>query len=61
MMLVKNKMKPEQVEEKCGFVEGKGTTDAIYFFFEPQLNELWNYKKEVYLCFIKYTKAFDRV
>ena len=32
-MQVRNKIKPEIVEELSGFVEGKGTIDAI---FNPQ-------------------------
>ena len=30
MMRVRNKIRPEIAEEQCGFVEGKGTTNAVY-------------------------------
>ena len=30
MMPVRNKIKPEIADEQCGFVEGKGATNAIY-------------------------------
>ena len=30
MMRVRNKINPEIAEEQCGFVEGKGTTNAIF-------------------------------
>ena len=52
MMRVRNKINPEIAEEQCGFVEGKGTTNAIFI-----LRTLI----ERALCFIDYTKAFDRV
>ena len=29
MMRVRNKIKPEIIDEQCGFVEGKGTTNAM--------------------------------
>ena len=30
MMRVRNKIRPEIAEEQCGFVEGKGTSKAIF-------------------------------
>ena len=30
MLWVRNKIKPEIAEKQCGFMEGKGTTNAIY-------------------------------
>ncbi|GFN88081.1 endonuclease-reverse transcriptase [Plakobranchus ocellatus] len=60
MLRIRNKIKPEIAEEQCGFVENKGTSNAIYILrtlIERALEE----QKDVYLCFIDYTKAFDRV
>ena len=43
-----------------GFRKGKGTRDAIH-----QLRTIWERSlqmdKKVYLCFVDYQKAFDRV
>ncbi|GFN99673.1 serine/threonine-protein phosphatase 6 regulatory ankyrin repeat subunit b [Plakobranchus ocellatus] len=60
MMRVRNKIKPEIPEEQCGFVEGKGTTNAIYIL-RTLIERALEVQKDVYLCFIDYTKAFDRV
>ena len=60
MMRVRNKINPEIAEEQCGFVEGKGTTNAI-FILRTLIERALEIQKDVYLCFIDYTKAFDRV
>ena len=60
MMRVRNKIRSEIAEELCGFVEGKGTSDAIFMLRTINKRTL-EVQKEVYLCFIDYTKAFDRV
>ena len=60
MMRVRNKLNPEIAEEQCGFVEGKGTTNAI-FILRTLIERALEIQKDVYLCFIDYTKAFDRV
>ena len=39
------------------FVQGKDTTNSIYILWTTTLE----IQKEVYLCFIDCTKAFDRV
>ena len=59
-MRVRNKINPEIAEEHCGFVEGKGTTNAI-FILRTLIERALEIQKDVYLCFIDYTKAFDRV
>ena len=62
MMRVRNKIRPEIAEELCGFVEGKDTANAIYIYMLRILIErALEVQKDVYLCFIDYTKAFDRV
>ena len=60
MMRVRNKINPEIAEEQCGFVEGKGTTNAI-FILRTLIERALEIQKDVYLCFIDYTKAFDTV
>ena len=60
MMRVRNKINPEIAEEQCGFVEGKGTTNAI-FILRTLIERALERQKDVYLCFIDFTKAFDRV
>ncbi|GFO50505.1 retrovirus-related pol polyprotein from type-1 retrotransposable element r2 [Plakobranchus ocellatus] len=56
MLRIRNKIKPEIAEEQCGFIEDKGTSNAIYI-----LRTLIEGALDVYLCFIDYTKAFDTV
>ena len=41
-------------------MEGKGTTNAI-FILRTLIERALEIQKDVYLCFIDYTKAFDRV
>ena len=60
MMRARKIIKPEIAEEQCGFVEGKGTTNAIYIL-RTLIERSLEVQKDVYLCFIDYTKAFDRV
>ena len=60
MMPVRNKIRPEIAEEQCGSVEGKGTSNAI-FMLRTIIEQTLEIQKEVYLCFVDYTKAFDRV
>ena len=60
IMRVRKKIKPEIAQEQCGFVEGKGTTNAIYML-RTICERALEIQKDVYLCFIDYTKAFDRV
>ena len=60
MMRVRNKIRPEIAEEQCGFVEGKGTSNAI-FMIRTIIERTLEIQKEVYLCFIDCTKAFDSV
>ena len=45
---------------QCGFVKDKGTANAVFTIrniIERSLKVL----KRVYVCFIDYTKAFDKV
>ncbi|GFN77761.1 endonuclease-reverse transcriptase [Plakobranchus ocellatus] len=60
MLRIRNKIKPEIAEEQCGFVEDKGTSNAIYIL-RTLIERTLEVQKDVYLCFIDYTTAFDRV
>jgi len=60
MMRVRNKIRPEIAEEQCRFVEGKGTSNAI-LKLRTLIERSLEVNKDVCLCFIDYTKAFDRV
>ncbi|GFN78636.1 endonuclease-reverse transcriptase [Plakobranchus ocellatus] len=59
-MRVRNKIRPEIGDTQCGFVEGKGTTNAVYML-RMIIERALEMQKDIYLCFIDYTKAFDRV
>ncbi|GFR87016.1 endonuclease-reverse transcriptase [Elysia marginata] len=60
MMRIRSKIKPEMADEQYGFVEAKGTTNAIYTL-RTLIQRAIEVQKDVYLCFLDYTKAFDRV
>ncbi|GFO38972.1 LINE-1 reverse transcriptase [Plakobranchus ocellatus] len=60
MLRVRIKIKPEIAEEQCGFVEDKGTLNAIYNL-RTLIERALQVQKDVHLCFIDHTKAFDRV
>ena len=60
MMRVLNKIRPEIAEEQCGFMEGKGIANAVYKL-RTLIERALEVRKDVYLCFINNTKAFDRV
>ena len=47
-------------EMQCGFMPGKGTTDAIFILRRIQ-EEYRDKEKKLFLCFVDLEKAFDRV
>ena len=57
---MKGKMEEEISEEQCGFVRGKGTRDQI-LNLKLTIEKNRERKKNLYLCFIDYRKAFDTV
>ena len=57
---MKRKMEEEIAEEQCGFVPGKGTRDQI-LNLKIVIEKNRERKKNLYLCFIDYHKAFDTV
>ena len=50
----------EVAEEQCGFVEGKGTRNAIYIL-RTLSERAVDMQNDLYLCFIDYTKAFETI
>src|SRR5688572_3275794 len=60
MMRARNKLKPEIGNEQCGFMEDTGTRNAM-FKLRMISERAIEMQKDVYACFIDYTKAFDKV
>ncbi|GFR74690.1 endonuclease-reverse transcriptase [Elysia marginata] len=60
MKRIRSKIKSEIADEQYGSIEGKGTTNAIYTL-RTLIQRAIEVQKDVYLSFINYTKAFDRV
>ena len=60
MRRMRSRIRPEISDEQCGFVEGKGTSNAIYIL-RTLIERSIEVKTDLYLCFIDYTKAFDNV
>ena len=57
---VRSKIQPEISEEQFGFVSGKGTRNAI-FCLRTMAERSIEVQKNLYVCFVDYEKAFDRV
>ena len=60
MARVRNKITPEIAEEQCGFVKDNGTRNAIYML-RTLTERAIEIQRNLYLCFIDYTKAFDKL
>ena len=60
MKRIRNKVCTEIADNQCGFIEGKGTANAIYILRQI-IERTLEVNKDLYVCFIDYTKAFDRV
>ena len=60
MLRARRIIKPEIGEEQCGFVEDSSTRNAI-FMVRMISERAIEMQKNLYLCFIDYTKAFDKV
>ena len=60
MARLRNKIRPEISEVQFGFVADKGTTNAI-FTMTMVTERCIEMQKDIYLCFIDYSKAFDKV
>ena len=60
MMRVRRCTKPEISQEQCGFMEDTGTRNAI-FIVRTLCERAIGVQHDLYLCFIDYAKAFDKV
>ena len=60
MMRARRCTKPEINQEQCGFVEDTGTRNAI-FIVRTLCERAIEVQHDLYLCFIDYAKAFDKV
>ena len=57
---VRRKTQPEIADVQFGFVKGKGTRNAI-FALRILAERCIEVQQDLFLCFIDYTKAFDKV
>ena len=60
MKRIRNKVFTEIADNQCRFIEGKGTANAIYILRQI-IERTLEVNKDLHVCFIDYTKAFDRV
>ena len=60
MNRMRNKILPEVSETQFGFMADKGTRNAI-FALKTLMERSIEVQKDLYLCFIDYSKAFDKV
>ena len=57
---MRSKIRPEISEEQFGFVKNSGTINAI-FALNRLIENALEIGKDIYLCFIDYEKAFDKI
>ena len=57
---IRNKISPEISEQQFGFVAGKGTANAM-FALRMLAERCLDVQKEMFICFVDYEKAFDKV
>jgi len=60
MRRTRNKTRPEISKLQCGFVEDSGTRNAI-FMIRMLSERAIEMQRNLFLCFIDYSKAFDNV
>src|SRR5438552_17769286 len=60
MQRIRNKIRPEINKSQCGFMNDTGTRNAI-FILRNICERSTEVNKNLYLCFIDFTKAFDKV
>src|SRR5207244_2897663 len=60
MQRMRNKIRTEINKSQCGFMNDTGTRNAI-FILKNICERSIEVNKDLYLCFIDFTKAFDRV
>src|SRR5215469_4491518 len=57
---IRNKIRPHISEEQYGFVKGKGNKNVI-FALRNLAEKALDVSQDLYLCFVDYEKAFDKV
>ena len=57
---IRGRIRREISEEQCGFMEGKGTSNAT-FMLRTMAERVIEKQRKLVVCFIDYEKAFDRV
>ena len=57
---MRSKIQPEISEKQFGFLADRGTRNAI-FTLNMLLERSIEVQKDIYFCFIEYSKAFDKV
>ena len=60
MTRLRSKLRPEISKAQCGFIPDSGTRNAI-FMLRMLSERSIEMKRDLYVCFIDYTKAFDTV
>ena len=60
LMRIRSKLRPEINQVQCGFTEDTGTRNAM-FILRNLCERSIEVNKDLFLCFIGYTKAFDKV
>ena len=60
LLRARSKIGPEMSEEQYGFMQDKGTRNAIYIL-RTLAERAIEMQRDIFLCFIDYSKAFDRV
>ena len=60
LIRARSKVRPEISEEQYGFMEDRGTRNAI-FMMRSIAERAIEMQRDLYVCFIDYTKAFDKV
>ena len=59
MQRMRKSIRPEISMKQFGFVPGKGTRNAI-FTLSMLMERCIEVQKDLHLCFIDYSKAFDK-
>ena len=57
---IRLKIRPQISQKQFGFVAGKGTRNAV-FTLRVLVERAIYVQKDLYICFVDYEKAFDKV
>ena len=58
LITASSKVRPEISEEQYGFIQDKGTHNAIYIL-RTLVERAIKMQRDIFLCFIDYSKAFE--